>query len=44
MDNREELIKEILNLAKGMPIEEVQKFIKMHEASKTLRAGEKESA
>lgn len=44
MANRDELIKEILNLAKGMTIEEVQTFIKMYEASKTLRAGEKESA
>ena len=44
MDNREELVKEILNLTKGMTTEEVQTFIKTYEASKTPRAGEKESA
>lgn len=34
MVNREELIKEILNLTKGMAVEEVQAFIKTFEASK----------
>lgn len=38
MDNREELIKEILNLAKGMTMEEVQAFIKTFEASKAQAA------
>lgn len=38
MDNREELIKEILNLAKEITMEEAQMLIKMAEAITSSRA------